>query len=127
MTRNRNGPVIVTRKPDEIAVVARLLGHDDVYVFPTASGAKWRVDCVCGWMSTGTVLQLEAVKKARAHLERAVTGLDQYARSHGLSPSQALSEFALSDSELSEQDAIVQLRIEHRVSQEAMSDGHAIL
>lgn len=116
MTRNKNGPVVLSRKADQVVEIARLLGHADVDVYPTPSGAKWRVDCACGWEGTGMVRQVEAIAKGRAHLVNAVTNLDRYARSHGLTPGQALSEFALSDAELRDLDLRVAERIEFRES-----------
>lgn len=111
----RNGPVEVSRSAERVAWIALQLGHGDVVVQRTPTGSKWTANCVCGWRGTGVVLQVEAVKKARHHLARAVLDLERWAHSHGHTLNEALSEFAVDQLELAER---IHDRVESRHASE---------
>lgn len=56
------------------------LGHTDLQIFPTKSGARWVCQCSCGWGSFQSggrptvtrATQAEAVRSLQAHLWKAL-------------------------------------------------------
>jgi hypothetical protein len=64
----------------ELVRRAEELGHGELQVFPTKSGARWVCQCACGWGSFAAggkptvtaATQVEAVKRLQHHLWRAL-------------------------------------------------------
>lgn len=64
----------------ELVRRAEELGHGQLRVFPTKSGARWVCQCSCGWGSFGAMgkptvtraTQAEAVSSLQHHLWRAL-------------------------------------------------------
>lgn len=56
----------------QLREAAAALGHVEISVVNSASGARWHVECSCGYRSTTRASRREAVLTARHHIESEV-------------------------------------------------------
>lgn len=78
------GQRLTTAERREIAV---RLGHALVTVEPTASGARWRLECSCGWgarLASGqdTVTRATEQEAARTAVYHVKSAVDRYLAEH---------------------------------------------